>query len=76
MGEAADRWASVPLLRKDLKIKFISEEMSTHQNCKAYLTAYRVERGASLANLSSIFWIQEKQTSGKPPAIYRPWAFA
>lgn len=55
MGDAADRGASVSLLRKDLKVEFISEAMSTHPNCKNYLTAYMVERGALLANLSSIF---------------------
>jgi len=55
MGEATDCWASVSLLRKDLKIKSISEVMSTHLNCKTYLTVYMVEWGASLANLSSIF---------------------
>jgi hypothetical protein len=51
MGEDADRWVSVALLRKDLKVEFISEAMSTHPNCEPYLTAYLVERGASLANL-------------------------
>jgi len=50
MGEAADRWASVSLLWKDMKIQFISEAVSTPPNCETYLTAYVVERGASLAN--------------------------
>jgi len=41
--KAADRWATVSLLWKDMKIQFISEAVSTPPNCETYLTAYVVE---------------------------------